>query len=150
MRIERALSECRTLTEVPVLIASLGGEPRFAEFSPVSWLGSAAARYGVTAAAEVGRFGALRCVALTAEDAPQAAERIARLGARRGEPAFLVGLGGASGCITFGVAIDPPVLLTVDPGAVDRVALAAFEIVLRSTWRGARRIKWKETAYGSS
>jgi hypothetical protein len=126
MRIEQALSECRTLTDVPALIASLGGEPRFAEFSPSSWLGAAASRYGVATAAEVGRFGALRCVALTADDASRATGRIARLGARRGEPVFLVALGTAPGCITVGVAIDPPVLLTVDPDAPDRAALAAL------------------------
>ena len=126
MRIEGALAECRTLCDVPAVIAALGGEPRFAELSPAVWLGAASVRAGITGAAEVGRFGPLRCVAMLADDPPRAAERIARLGARRGEPAFLVVLGRSSGSVTFTVAIEPPPLLTIDPTAPDGVALASL------------------------
>ena len=140
MQIERALAEVRQLCDVPGLIAALGGEPRFVELSPVVWLGALAARAGISSAAEVGRFGPLRCVALLADDPSRAADRIARLGARRGEPAFLVALGRSSASVTFAVAIDPPALLTVDPTAPDGVALASLRRLGELTAGGATAV----------
>ena len=140
MQIERALAEVRQLCDVPGLIAALGGEPRFVELSPVVWLGALAARAGISCAAEVGRFGPLRCVALLADDPSRAADRIARLGAKRGEPAFLVALGRSSASVTFAVAIDPPALLTVDPTAPDGVALASLRRLGELTAGGATAV----------
>lgn len=126
MRIEEALAQCRGLCDFPALVDALGGEPRYSELSPEGWLGSAAGRTGVSAAADVGRFGSLPCVAVVALDPERAAERIARRLARRGDPTLLIVLGPPPSTLTFATGLEPPSVLTLDPAAPDGAALASL------------------------
>ena len=126
MRIEQALAGCRALHDLPALIDALGGEPRYAELSPLAWLGSTAERAGILAAAEIGRLGSLPCVGLLADDAERAAAKVMRSVQLRGAPAFVVALGARSLGLTVGAGIDPPQILSIDPDAPDGVALASL------------------------
>ncbi|HWA41396.1 MAG TPA: N-6 DNA methylase, partial [Gemmatimonadales bacterium] len=126
MRIEQALAGCRALHDLPALIDALGGEPRYAELSPLAWLGAAAERAGVRAAAEIGRLDALPCIGVLADDPKRAAERILASTSHRGAPVFLVTLGARSLDLTIGAGIDPPRILRVDPDAPDGAALASL------------------------
>src|SRR5574338_241041 len=137
MRIEQALAGCRALHDLPALIDALGGEPRYAELSPLAWLGATAERARVIAAAEIGCLGRLPCIGIIGEDAKRAADRVLRSARHRGAPVFLVALGARSLDLTFGAGIDPPQLLTVDPDAPDGVALASLR-QLRGSIGGGR------------
>ena len=129
MRIEQALAGCRALHDLPALIDALGGEPRYAELSPVAWLGATAARAGVIAAAEIGRLDALPCIGILADDAARAADRVLRSTRHRGAPVFVAALGARSLAVTLGAGIDPPRVLTIDPDHPDGVALASLRRV---------------------
>ena len=129
MRIEQALAGCRALHDLPALIDALGGEPRYAELSPTAWLGAAAERAGIVAAAEIGRLDALPCIGILAQDARRAAERVLRATRQRGAPVFVVALGTRSLELTLGAGIDPPRLLDIDPDAPDGVAMASLRRV---------------------
>src|SRR5690349_4933670 len=126
MRIEQALAGCRALHDLPALIDTLGGEPRYVELSPSAWLGATAERAGIIAAAEIGRLDALPCIGILAHDARRAADRVLRSTRHCGAPVFVVALGARSLDLTVGAGIDPPRILTIDPDAPDGVALASL------------------------
>jgi Eco57I restriction-modification methylase len=137
MRLERALAECRALSDLPALIDALGGEPRFAEFSPSILLGASAQHSGIDGAAEVGRFGSLPCIGVVATAPEMIAGRVARRLARRGEPALVVAVGTRTGTLVVAIGADPTATLTIDGAAPDGIALASLKR-LREDHSGGR------------
>src|SRR5689334_18146592 len=126
MRIEEALSQIRSLYDLPALIEALGGEPRFQEVGPREAFGRAAESGRILAAAEVGRFGTLPCLAVLAERPAHSVEKLVRHGMKRGEPIFAIGVDPGAGVVTLGTGVERAVSISTDVEALDAVALAAL------------------------
>ena len=135
MDLQGALENCRSLSDCPRLVEALGGEPRFIPLPPELLARRTRNDAEQTQAAEVGRFGALPCIAIATQVPERSAARLARSMMMRGEPCLVIGVA-ASGILALGVGAEPPSVLTLDTGRPDSTALASLKRLRHLTGGG--------------